>query len=253
MPSRRAPSSGSRRADAPVGQAVGGPTERLRYTPTRVSENDPNQPSPEPELELARPVRAPSNPPSSPGPSNPRMRAVQSASRAQPLAAEAPQKMNRERLQEGAIDTILNSVSILGEVIEDFRSSDRFFKYKALVLGTWLLFTVGAFGVACPTTGPTNDIDARLVVSAEGSTPVYMVKNESSDVWEGVEITVNGQYRSTLAQLEAQGGNITLSPAVLFDDTGKRAPSSLIITEIVVHVLEPDATVVLLKGGSPQH
>ncbi|MEW5741119.1 MAG: hypothetical protein AB1938_19510 [Myxococcota bacterium] len=218
--------------------------------------SDDSQPkSKEPELELARPVRSqPSSPPMRSSVSNPSMQAVRSAARAQPIPeAPAPKKATREKLKEGAADTILNSVSILGEVLEDFRTSDRFFKYKAMVLTLWFALTVGAFGVACPADdGPSNEIEAKLVVATEGSSPVYMVKNESNDVWENVEIIVNGGYRSTMATMEAMGGNITLSPAVLFDANGKRAPSTLQITDITVQVGEPEATVVLLKGGTPQ-
>jgi hypothetical protein len=204
---------------------------------------------PEPEIELARPARAPGSPPSS-SPSNPRLQAVRSAARADAPASDAKptRKVSRESLQEGAVDTLLNSVSILGEVLEDFRSSDRFFKYKALVLVLWLSLTVGAFGVACPQRGPSNDINARLVVSGD----VYMVKNESNEQWQDVEIIVNKDWRATETRLDANGGSLTLSPAVIFDANGNRAPSSLKITDIEVHVLEPEAEVVLLKAGLPQ-
>jgi hypothetical protein len=214
-----------------------------------VSESDP--PKPEPELELARPVRQPSQPPAPrPSVSNPRLQAVQSAARAAPLP-DAPKGPASKRLQEGLSDTVLNSVSILGEVIEDFKSSDRFFKYKALVLSLWFLLTIGAFGIACPSTGPANDISAALVIGGESGTPIYMVKNESNETWQDVEIVVNGQYRSTMSQMPGEGGNATLSSAVLFDEKGKRAPSALQISEIVVKVREPEAEVVLLRGGQP--
>ena len=52
--------------------------------------------------------------------------------------------------------------------------------------------------------------------------------------------------------VEAMGGNVTLSPAVLFDAEGKRAPSTLKVTDITVEVREPEASVVLLRGGVPQ-
>ncbi|MFT3708533.1 MAG: hypothetical protein QM817_12850 [Archangium sp.] len=208
---------------------------------------DPNKP-PEPELELARPVRQPSQPPR-PSVSNPNLQAVRTAARSQPLAPEQ-KGPTAARLKEGAADTLLNSISILGEVVEDFRNSDRFFKYKAMVLSMWFLLMIGAFGIACPSTGPSNDISAVLVVSSDsGGKQIYMVKNEGTDVWQDVEIVVNGQYRSTQTQM-AEGGNLTLSSAVLFDDAGKRAPSAISITDIVVKVREPEAEVPLLKGGA---
>jgi hypothetical protein len=208
-----------------------------------------NQPPKEPDLELARPLRppAPGLPSST---SNPNSRAV-SASRLEPLPGEASRQLTKERLQEGAADTVLNSVSILAEVIEDFRRSDRFFKYKAMVITLWLLLSVGAFGVACPSTGPSNAIHAQLIVSGEASAPIYMVKNDGTDAWQDVEIIVNGRYRSTMTQLSGEGGSATLSSAVLFDTEGKRAPARLAITEIVVKVRAPEAEVTLLTDGVP--
>ena len=149
------------------------------------------------------------------------------------------------RIREGAADTLLNSFSILGEVVEDFRSSDRFFKYKAMVIGLWFLLAIGSFGIACPSSGPSNDISAVLVVSGD----IYMVKNDGSEPWQDVEIIVNGAYRSTMSQV-AGGGNATLSSAVLFDEQGKRAPSKLTITDIVVKARDPEAEVTLLRGGA---
>lgn len=181
--------------------------------------------------------------------SNPAMQQVRSAARAQPLEPEA-KKAASERLKEGAADTVLNSFSILSEVVDDFKSSDRFFKYKALVLTIWLLLSVGAFGVACPSSGPSNEINAVLVRAGDAASPVYMVKNESNEAWQDVEIVVNGKYRSTMSQLEAGGGNATLSPAVLFDEAGHRAPNSLQIADIVVKVRDPEAEVSLLRGGA---
>ncbi len=180
------------------------------------------------------------------------MQSVRSAAR-EGAPAPARKKISRESLQEGFADTVLNSVSILGEVLEDFRSSDKFFKYKAFILVAWAALTVGAFGVACPSRGPANDINARLVISNDGSAPIYMVKNDSAEAWVDVSIVVNGTYRSTMSQIEANGGNVTLSPAVIFDANGNRAPSSLQIRDIEVRTNEPEATVVLLKGGVPLH
>jgi hypothetical protein len=180
------------------------------------------------------------------------MPAVRSAMRDQPLAAEPKKKIDKAAIKEGAADTLLNSVSILSEIAEDFRTSDRFFKYKAGVLVMWLMLSVTSVGIACGDQGPTNDINAQLIVASNGSSNVYLVKNESLEVWQDVEVVVNGAYRATLAQMEANGGSIALSAAVLFDAAGKKAPSNLVITDIVVNVSEPNESVTLLKGGQKQ-
>ena len=66
-----------------------------------------------------------------------------------------------------------------------------------------------------------------------------------------MEILVNGTYRSTLSRMKGEGGNATLSPAVLFDEAGAKAPKGLLVTDIVVKVRDPEAAVTLLKGGVP--
>jgi len=155
------------------------------------------------------------------------------------------------RPRDRAADALLNSLAVLGELVEDFKTADRFFKYKALVLALWLASAVGAFGVACPSTATHNDIDARLIVGGEPSAPIYMVKNASDEIWQDVEIIVNRKYRSTLAQLDPEG-SLTISSAVLFDATGGRAPTELQVTEIEVQVAEPEGSAHLLKGGAIQ-
>ena len=207
--------------------------------------DDQGQPNFDPSgLELDLPP-----PPLAATPSNPNMRAVRSAMRDQPLAAEPRKKLDKAVIKEGAVDTLLNSVSILSELADDFRSSDRFFKYKAGVLVVWLMLSVTSVGVACGNQGPTNDINAVLVVGGDAAKTIYLVKNESLEVWQDVEVAVNGKYRATLAQMEANGGSIALSPAVLFDPAGAKAPANLVITDIVITVSEPNETVTLLRGG----
>lgn len=191
----------------------------------------------------------PPPPSAKPSVSNPNLKAVRSAMREQPLAPPPPKALDKKAIKEGAIDTLLNSVSILSEIAEDFRTSDRFFKYKAFVLVGWLMLSMTSIGVACGGQGPSNDIGAVLVVGGDASRPVYLVKNDSLEAWQDVEVLVNGQFRATLAQMEANGGSIALSSAVLFDQNGAKAPTNLTITDIVITVSEPNETATLLEGG----
>ncbi len=180
---------------------------------------------------------------------DPNLKKVQSAARAAPLAPDAPQAMTRARLQEGAADVVLNAVSILRDVVDDFRNSDRFFKYKALVLSSWLVLSVTSVGAACPRS-ESNEIGARLVVANPDGTLIYMVKNSSERQWDDVEVVVNGAYRSTAVQI-SPNADVTLSPIVLFDSSGKPAPKDLKISEIEVRA--GDDRVTLLKGGQVLH
>lgn len=204
-------------------------------------------------LELDRPGRGPGasggNLPRTV--SNPGLQAVRTAHRSQPLGSGPQRTMSSDRLREGAVDTVLNSVSILGELAADFRSSDRYFKYKVFVLVAWALLSVSSITVACAGHGPSNDIEATLITTGDASSPLYAVKNSSLEPWHDVEILVNGQYRTTQGEVEANAA-VALSSAVLFDAKGKRAPRGLRITDIVVKVAEPEADVGLLLKGQPQ-
>lgn len=172
-----------------------------------------------------------------------------SAARIAPLEAPA-RRITGEYLRAGATETVLNGAGLLRDTWDDFKSADRFFKYKAAVLVCWLALSVTSVGVACPTSAfQTNSFGARLVVAGEARSPIYMVKNDSTEAWQDVEVLVNGEYRSTAAQIDAQR-EITLSPVVLYNSAGTRAPAELRITEIVVQIA--DEQVSLLEGGQPR-
>lgn len=171
-----------------------------------------------------------------------------SAARLVPVADDGP-RISGEKLRAGAAETVLNGAGLLRDVWDDFKSSDRYFKYKAMVLVSWLLLTVTSVGVACPRSGfGSNSFGARLVVAGDASAPIYMVKNDSPEPWQDVEVLVNGEYRSTAAQVDSNR-EITLSPVILYNATGARAPADLRITEIEVQIA--DDRVTLLQGGQP--
>lgn len=168
--------------------------------------------------------------------------------RAEPLPEEK-RKLTKAAVREGAIDVLLNSFSILREIADDFRSSDRYFKYKALVLSTWLMLVATSVGVSCGGVAVGNSFGARLIIAGDNVDRAYMVKNDSDDEWQSVQITVNGKYYVTAAQLRPYG-DISLSPRLMFDEAGKEAPPRLVIQEI--HVSCSDGDAYLLKGGQPQ-
>lgn len=193
----------------------------------------------------------PSGPRASPRPSAPGK--VKSAARAEPLPEEAPQKLSKERLKEGAADTALNVLGILRDFVDDFRNSDRFFKYKAAVLAGWLLLSVTSVGVACPSTEDTNSrgsFGARLIISDVAGQKVFQVKNDSEETWENVSVLVNNTYQTTVAQVVPYG-DIGLTPRLLVDrNTGASAPSNLVFTTIVVTT--DQGSVTLFKNGVQQ-
>jgi hypothetical protein len=182
--------------------------------------------------------------------SNPSMKAV-SAARAQPAPEPASGPLSK-RLKAGAEDTALNVLSILRDVGEDFRKSDRFFKYKAFVLAGWIALSGASIVVACPGSGgPHNTLGARLVQTKVVDTPVMMIVNDSGRAWTDVTVIVNNEYRASVGKVaaEAPDNNLTLEPRKLLGEGGKMAPNTLQLRDIVVRTRQGEAD--LLVNGAP--
>jgi hypothetical protein len=158
----------------------------------------------------------------------------------------------KERLREGALDTVLNAAGILADVWDDFRRSDRFFKFKALILGSWLFLSISTFFVACPgsNTVGENELGARLVMAGDAARPVYMIVNDSDDPWREVTVIANGTFRTAVGSVDANGGTLTFTPKQLKGDRDVAAPPDLKIRDLELR--SEDGDVWLLKDGEPQ-
>jgi hypothetical protein len=83
------------------------------------------------------------------------------------------------------------------KALEDFRRSDRFIKMRQTVVGTWLLLTAVTLWTACPSSGPANALGADVQVRREalvGGSQV-LIRNESEEIWEDVELTLDDGWR----------------------------------------------------------
>lgn len=176
-----------------------------------------------------------------------RLRAV-SAARMQPIkAAPLPQGPLSARLKDGAADTALNVFGILRDLVDDFRSSDQFFKYKALIVVAWLALSGATLFVACPGgQGPQNNIGARLVTSRVADTPVFMIVNDSGEEWTDVTVVVNNSFRAAVARVGGAppDNNLTLEPKKLLGEAGKPAPADLKVMSLVVRTADGEAQLV---------
>ncbi|WP_237079491.1 hypothetical protein [Myxococcus xanthus] len=151
---------------------------------------------------------------------------VMSAARAEPLLKEKPDGPLGKRLAGDASNHLLNGLSILKELVADFRRSDRFFKYKASIIVGWLVMTVTSLVIACPgSTVRKGDMDARLVLSDRLDRPSVTIWNESKEPWYDVTLTVNGQYQAAVLTV-APGEFITITPKQLMGSSGA-APADL--------------------------
>ncbi|WP_237080387.1 hypothetical protein [Myxococcus xanthus] len=151
---------------------------------------------------------------------------VMSAARTEPLLKEKPDGPLGKRLAGDASNHLLNGLSILKELVADFRRSDRFFKYKASIIAGWLVMTVMSLAIACPgSTVRKGDMDARLVLSDRLDRPSVTIWNESKEPWYDVTLTVNGQYQAAVLTV-APGEFITITPKQLMGSSGA-APADL--------------------------
>lgn len=159
-------------------------------------------------------------------PTNPGMRAM-SAARAEPLQKEKAEGPLGKRLAGEASNHLLNGVSILKELVADFRQRDRFFKYKASIIAGWLAMTAVSFVIACPgSPDQTGDMDARLVLSDKLDRPSLTIFNESDEPWEDITVIVNNQYRGAVPSV-GPGEFMTITPKQLMGSNGTAAPADL--------------------------
>jgi hypothetical protein len=155
----------------------------------------------------------------------------------------------KQRLREGALDTVLNAASILADTWEDFRRQDRFFKYKAAIIAAWVFLSVTSFFVAFPGSmfDAKNRLGARLVDTTVNDLPVYMIVNDSGDAWREVTVVVNGRYRTAVGTVEPNGGTLTFNIKQLKGDNDQAAPLDLVITDLQLRT--DDGNAWLKKDG----
>jgi hypothetical protein len=136
----------------------------------------------------------------------------------------------KTRLKSEAENVGLNALSMVKEGWTDFRRSNRFFKYKVLIVSVWMVLSVAGMGVACPKTSAENDLGAQLY-QPEGGSNVFMIKNEGEGTWQNVLILVNEQYRLAAPNISPHK-DVTFNPKQLIGPDGKVAPAELEITDI---------------------
>jgi hypothetical protein len=78
-----------------------------------------------------------------------------------------------------------------------FRRSDRFFKMRAGVVGTWVLLSLVTLYAACPSSGPANALGADVQVLRESLVggQQLLVRNESTEIWTDVVLTLDEGWR----------------------------------------------------------
>lgn len=202
-----------------------------------------------PEKRSAPPPAKPGATPSSPNVravTNPQLR-VMSAARAAPVE-EKPEGPLGKRVASEAQNAALNALSIVKEFIEDFRERDRFFKFKALIIGSWLTLSALSIGLACPGQGiETGELGARVVDPKIPGRPTLMIYNESDEPWVDAVFVVNDDFTAMVAMVKP-GDSVTLTPKQLMNSKGA-APSDMPMRKLELRTREGKA--LLMRDGQP--
>jgi hypothetical protein len=177
------------------------------------------------------------------------MRAV-SAARAAPVNKRKGPERFHQALAREATNQLLNVWGVIRDLYDGFRRSDAYAKYRILIVMAWAVLSVTGMGVSCAGgSGDSNALGARLVVSFVNGEAVYMVLNESSDVWEDVRLVVNDRYSAAVTRV-APGAEVTLGAKKLIDESGKPAPPDLQVSKLLLKTSD-DQTVLVRDGKAP--
>ncbi len=173
---------------------------------------------------------------------------VMSAARAAPLPKGQQQAAISQRLKSESANVALNALSVVKEKVEDFRQQDRFFKYKAFIVGGWLLLSVTTFGTTCARgVKQMGDFGAKLVPTTRASVTIM---NKSEDPWLDVTILVKDdrgkEWRASVARVDP-ARDVTFTPKQLLGADGKTAPSDMSIRSVEMRTSE--GSTVLLENG----
>jgi hypothetical protein len=80
---------------------------------------------------------------------------------------------------------------------EDVKRSDRYFRMRAAVVGTWVLLSVVTLWAACPPSGPSNSLgaDVQLLRESLVGGQQLLVRNESSEIWTELVLVLDDGWR----------------------------------------------------------
>ncbi|MBM7117038.1 hypothetical protein [Archangium primigenium] len=187
-----------------------------------------------------QPPPSSTNPPRASSTTNPR---VMSAARAAPPPKALPPGAVGKRLQDESANAALNALAIAKEMVQDFRQQDRFFKYKAFIVGGWLLLTIATVGVTCSRgVKETGEFGAKLVPAGRSA---LMFVNKSKEPWVDVTIVVKDfrgqEWRASVARVEP-GKDVTITPKQLLGAQGQVAPSDIVIHGVEMRTADGRAT-----------
>ena len=87
--------------------------------------------------------------------------------------------------------------ALLESWLESLKRSDRFFRMRAGIVGSWLLISLVTIWAACPSSGPSNALGADVQVLRDSLVggQQLLVRNESTELWTDVVLTLDDDWR----------------------------------------------------------
>lgn len=131
------------------------------------------------------------------------------------------------------LDGILNARSIALEMLGDFRASDRFFKYKAAVVASWLALSLLTAVIACPSAevGSSNSLDARAWVqkvdALDRKITAIALENQGDEDWGDMLLKLDNSFTAALPGLRARGGKTVITLEKFVGVEGNSPPLDL--------------------------
>ena len=167
----------------------------------------------------------------------------------QPKLAPKSPETRQEAAKEAALDVFYNAKSMAMDMVDDFRASDRFFKYKAGVIGTWALLAVMAMFVSCPqpkTGEQRNSLDARVLVkqvpALDRTITALYIENTSSSDWGVTVLTLNNSFTHALADVKA-GAKAVVQMDKFSGQGGKTPPADTKPQKLDIHCSQGDTSI----------
>jgi hypothetical protein len=107
--------------------------------------------------------------------------------------------------KELAIEGFYSLKDLVEQFVSDFRSSDRFFKYKAAIIAGWLAVSGTTLGLSCSGGPRQNSLRAHTQVTRVLDDQSLLVRNDSTSTWKEVRLTLNGKYTAFTPEIAAGG------------------------------------------------
>jgi hypothetical protein len=107
--------------------------------------------------------------------------------------------------KEMALEAFYSAKALFEQFVDDFRSRDRYFKYKAGIIAGWAAISVVTLGISCGGGPKENRLHARTQVTQVLDDQTLLIRNDSSSDWKEVHLTLNSRFTAYTPEIAAGG------------------------------------------------